>query len=138
MRLQFIKYFVTGLSGVVLDIGSLYLFKTYLHLLPVTAVIINQFFLLNYIFFLNKYWSFKSIGTTHQQLRRFLLLSTLNYAISVAWMWLLNSHWGVNYLLARLMNIILSVGWNFLLYRGWVYANHAPKPPVYNTPAKTP
>ena len=54
MRHQFARYFVIGLGAVVLDIGSLYLLKEYLHLRPVMAVIVNGVFILNYVFFLKK------------------------------------------------------------------------------------
>ena len=37
MRHQFIRYFVIGLGAMVLDIGSLYVLKEYLHFRPVVA-----------------------------------------------------------------------------------------------------
>ena len=121
LRREFIKYFVVGVSGLVLDVGSLYAFKEFLHLRPVTAVIINQAFLLNYVFFLNKYWAFKSRGVTRAQMVKFYTLAGINYVISVAWMYFFNEHLGVNYLLARMSNVALAVAWNFLLYRFWVF-----------------
>ena len=121
MRQQFARYFVIGLSGVILDIGSLYLLKEFLHFRPVVAVIINGVFLLNYVFFLNKHWAFKSQGITHKQMVRFFILAGLNYAISVVWMYIFNHKFGFNYLLVRIANIALSVAWNFLLYKYWVY-----------------
>lgn len=121
MRRQFSRYFIIGFSGVILDVGSLYLLKQYLHLRPVTAVIINGIFLLNYVFFLNKYWTFKSDGISHKQMVRFFVLSGMNYAISIVWMYIFNHKFGFNYLFVRLANIALSVAWNFLLYKYWVY-----------------
>ena len=126
MRHQFARYFVIGLCGVFLDVGSLYLLKQYLHLRPVVAVIINGIFLLNYIFFLNKYWAFKSTGITHRQMVRFFLLSGVNYVISITWMYIFNEKSGFNYLLVRIANIALSVAWNFLLYKYWVYRREEP------------
>lgn len=121
MRYQFARYFVIGIGGAVLDIGSLYLLKQYLHIRPVVAVVINGIFLLNYIFFLNKYWAFKSVGITHKQMIRFFILAGINYAISISWMYVFNHKLGFYYLLVRLANIALSVAWNFLLYKYWVY-----------------
>ena len=121
LRREFAKYFIVGISGLVLDIGSLYLFKEYLHLRPVTAVVINQAFLLNYVFFLNKYWAFKVKGITHKQMVRFYILAGINYLISVTWMWLFTEHGHINYLVARLANVALAVAWNFLSYKYWVY-----------------
>ncbi len=123
MRQQFVRYFVIGIGAVVLDIGSLYLLKQYLHLRPVTAVIINGIFILNYVFFLNKYWAFKSTGVTHKQMVRFFILAGVNYAIAIGWMYIFNHKFGFYYLFVRLANIALSVAWNFLLYKFWVYKN---------------
>ena len=121
LRREFAKYFIIGISGVILDIGTLYLLKEYGHIRPVIAVIINQAFLINYSFFLNKFWAFKSKGMTHRQMVRFYFLAGLNYLFSIAWMWVFNEHLGLNYLVARLANIALCVAWNFLLYKYWVY-----------------
>lgn len=121
LRKQFSKYFIIGSSGVVLDIATLYFFKEYFDMRPVYAVILNQAIMLNYIFFLNKFWSFGAKGTTHSQMIRFYILSGFNYAFSVVWMWMLNEEFHVNYLVARLANIILSVSWNFLIYKFWVF-----------------
>ena len=126
MRQQFARYFIIGFSGVILDVGSLYLLKEYLHLRPVVAVIINGIFLLNYVFFLNKYWAFKSTGITHKQIVRFFILAGFNYVIAIAWMFIFNHKFGFNYLLVRIANIALSVAWNFLLYKYWVYKHEEP------------
>lgn len=120
-RREFAKYFIIGVSGVVLDIGSLYLFKEKLGFTPTLAVVINQFFLINYSFFFNKFWAFKSKGITHRQMVRFYVLSGLNYALSIGWMAFFNGHLHFNYLLVRMSNIALAVAWNFLLYKYWVY-----------------
>ncbi len=126
MRHQFVRYFVIGIGAVVLDVGSLYLLKEYLHLRPVVAVIINGVFILNYVFFLNKYWAFKSTGITHKQMIRFFILAGINYGIAIGWMYFFNHKFGLNYLLVRLANIALSVAWNFLLYKFWVYKQEEP------------
>lgn len=121
VRQQFAKYFVTGVSAVILDISSLAFFKEILHFTPLQAVIINQVFLLAYVFLVNKYWAFGSKGLTHSQVIKFLILSGFNYLVSVAWMWLWNEKFGFNYLGVRIVNVALSVSWNFLLYKYWVY-----------------
>lgn len=120
---QFFRYFLIGISGVALDIGSLYILKTYFDMRPVTAVIVNQLLMLNYIFFLNKKWSFGASGLTHQQMVRFYILAGINYLFSIFWMWVLNENLSVHYLITRIMNIALAVSWNFLLYKFWVFAD---------------
>lgn len=134
MRKEFVKYFVIGATSFVLDIGSLYLFKEYLHFRPYTAVVINQLVILNFVFFMNKHWSFQAGGTTHKQMVRFLTLATFNYIFSIAWMWFFTEYRAIHfihpeygYLFVRTANVILSVGWNFLLYKYWVYRVSVPQ-----------
>lgn len=120
---QFVKYFVTGVSGLLLDILLLFLLKEYLNVRPVIAVIISQALLLNYVFLINKHWSFGAEGMTHKQAVKYYILAGANYLFSVLWMWLFNEQLRVYYLLARIINIALAVSWNFLLYKYWVYKN---------------
>ncbi len=121
MKKEFTKYFLIGISGVILDIATLFIFKEYLRLRPVSAVIINQLLLLNYVFILNKYWTFKNKAMAKPQIIKFIILAGANYIFSVLWMLIWNEHLGFNYLLVRLINITLAVSWNFLLYKFWVF-----------------
>ena len=121
-RRQFIKYFITGVSAVILDIASLFVLKEYAGMRPMLAVVVNQFFILNFVFFVNKHWSFKANGATTRQVGRFLIVAGGNYIIAIVWMWFFNERLGLNYLLARVINIAVAVAWNFLLYRYFVYA----------------
>lgn len=120
-RKEFTKYFLIGSSGVVLDIVSLFIFKEYLHLRPVLAVIVNQFFLIIYVFYLNKHWAFRNSELARPQAAKFISLAGTNYVFSILWMLAWNEHLGFNYLLVRLINIAMAVSWNFLLYKFWVF-----------------
>lgn len=120
-RYQFVKYAATGSSAVVLDMGSLFCLKEYAGMSPVIAVVINQIFIVNYVFFLNKYWSFQSQGMTGRQMTRFLVVALWNYVFAIIWMLIFYQRFEMNYLLARILNIILAVSWNFLLYKYFVY-----------------
>lgn len=121
LRQQFAKYFLIGITAFVLDIGSLYLLKEYADLSPVISIVLNQIVIVNLVFYLNKTWSFQSIGQTHKQIIRFYILAVVNYLISIIWMGAMHNYLHINYLIARIANIILAVAWNFLLYRYWVY-----------------
>lgn len=123
LRRQFAKYFIVGVSGVFLDLGTLFLFKEKLGLMPVVSVIINQTFLLAYNFSLNKYWTFKNQEMPTKQIVRYLTLAGFNYIVAVGAMYVLNHILGYNYLLVRLGTIILAVAWNFFLYKYWVYTS---------------
>lgn len=118
---DFIRYFIVGVSAVLLDTGSLFLLKEFAHFTPVQAVASNQPLVLLFVFTVNKQWSFSSTGNTGKQMIKFFTLAGANYLFSLGWIWLMAHELGLNYLIARLANIILAVGWNFLLYKHWVY-----------------
>ncbi|MBU1896073.1 GtrA family protein, partial [Patescibacteria group bacterium] len=120
IRGQFVKYFAVGVSGVVLDITSLILLKEVFGISPVVAVIINQAFLIAYVFFLNKYWSFKNKELPHKQIIKFLTLSLFNYIFSVIAMYIFSTQMEFNYILVRILTIVVMVSWNFFLYKYWV------------------
>lgn len=120
-RAQFFRYFVVGGTAFILDMSSLYFIKEHFSLQPTQAVVINQVFILGYVFSLNKKWSFGATGATRHQLFKFLTLAGFNYLVSVGWMWSFNHVLGVHYLLTRVANIVLATSWNFLLYKYWVY-----------------
>ncbi|MBI5023146.1 MAG: GtrA family protein [Candidatus Magasanikbacteria bacterium] len=120
---QLFFYAVIGGSAFVLDMGSLILFKEVLHVKPVITVIFSQIIIINYVFFLNKHFSFQSSGKTRKQIVKFYLLAGWNYVFGIGWMWLLNETLNWNYLVVRVAGIILAVSWNFLLYKFWVYKN---------------
>ena len=128
LRKEFAKYFIIGFTSFVLDLGSLYVFKEFLHFKPYVAVTINQLFILNYVFFMNKHWAFRAGGVTHRQMIKFAVLAGFNYVFSVAWMWFFTEfikirfiHPEYGYLFIRTANVVLAVAWNFFLYKYWIY-----------------
>ena len=120
-RRQLFFYVIIGGSAFVLDMSSLIFFKEILGVKPVITVIFSQIIIINYVFFLNKHFSFQSFGKTRQQMIKFYLLACWNYFFGIGWMWLLNEVMSWNYLAVRVAGIVLAVSWNFLLYKFWVY-----------------
>lgn len=121
IRVQFMKYFLVGISGLFLDIGTLIIFREFFGWEATNAVIVNQFIVLGYNFSLNKYWSFSNMDMPHKQVVRYLILAAFNYAISVAAMYVGNDRAGFDYRLVRIGTIAAMVSWNFFLYKYWVY-----------------
>ena len=130
LRRQFAKYFIIGISGVILDMVTLVLFKEVFGIAPTIAVIVNQILLLSYNFYLNKNWSFREKSMPHKQIARFLILALGNYIFSVGAMYIFNHVLDFDYRLVRLATIAIMVSWNFLLYKYWVYKS---EPSVINS-----
>lgn len=128
VRTQLSRYFMVGISGVVLDVGSLALLERY-GVRPTLAVVVTQIFLLTYNFSLNKYWSFGSRAIPHRQLVRYLVLAGWNYLFSVGAMYIGNEHFGVSAVLVRLGSIALMTSWNFFLYKYVVYREDGAQQP---------
>ena len=118
---QFFRYVIVGITGTLLDIATLFVFKEYVHLTPVFSVVLNQIIMLVYIYVLNKYWTFKSEGNIGLEMVRLYIVFGLNYGIAIAWMWFGHDILGAQYLLVRIANIACSTLWNFILYRLWVF-----------------
>lgn len=121
IRLQFKRYFIIGLSGVLLDLSTLYFLKEYLYLHQVLAISINQCLILSYIFVANRAWSFSSNDNATPQLLKFLLVICFNYLFAIFIMWIFSEQLLFNYLLVRIFNVIFMVPVNFLLYKYFVY-----------------
>lgn len=121
LRREFVKYFLVGFSGLLIDMSSLILLTEVFGMFPVVAVLINQAVLLSYNFTLNKYWSFRNRAMPHKQLVRYLSLAAFNYSFSVSTMYVFNHIIGLDYRLVRIATIMVMVSWNFFLYKYWVY-----------------
>lgn len=127
VRHEFSKYFIVGVSGLILDMGTLILFKEWFGLTPTVAVVVNQAIILTYNFLLNKYWSFRNKEMPHKQIVRYVLLAGFNYAFSVFIMYIGSERLGYDYRAVRIATIAAMVAWNFLLYKYWVYRADEPK-----------
>lgn len=129
LRRKFIRYFIVGISGLVIDIGLLWLLKERGHMRAVIAIIFSQIIVLSYNFTFNKLWAFGSKGLSHTQLVRYIVTAAWNYFFAIVFMWVFNEKLGLNYLIVRLVSIALMVSWNFLLYHFWIFPRQtAPLP----------
>ena len=118
---KFMKYFVVGISGLILDIGLLYLASDVLGIRPLFALLVTQIIVITYNYLLNKYWSFENRGAHGRQLARYSVVLGFNYLFGEAAMYFGNEVFDVHHLLIRIATVALAVSWNFLLYNYWVY-----------------
>jgi putative flippase GtrA len=121
LRQQFMKYFVVGLSGLVLDFA---IFAVLADVILITAWIseaVTKAVVTGYNFTLNKYWSFESDKKTHKELIRFLILAGFNYVFAVVAMYIFNGQLGFEKYSVKATTVAMMVSWNFFLYKYWVY-----------------
>lgn len=121
VRREFVKYFFVGISGFILDLGSLMLLKQVFGFSAVAAVVVNQPVVLLYNFSLNKWWSFRNRALPYKQIVKYLSIAILNYFFSVTAMYVLHDVLYLDYRLARVVTVAAMVPVNFLLYKYWVY-----------------
>lgn len=121
MRHEFVKYFVVGVSGVIIDLGTLIFFKQAFGFSGIVSVACNQALVLIYNFLLNKYWSFRNRALPGRQIVRYATLAALNYIFSIGVMYVGNGLLGIDYRLVRIATIIIMVPVNFFAYKFWVY-----------------
>ena len=123
-RYQILKYLVTGGSGFVLDIATLWLLKEKFGFTPTQAVIANQIFMVSYLFLFYKFWAFRARGITHSQLIRFVCVLAWDYIFSVLMMALGTEILSFNYLLVRTATIAINTLWNYPLYKYFVFVEN--------------
>jgi putative flippase GtrA len=126
VRMQFSKYFFVGISGLLIDMATLIIFREVFGWIPTIAVVVNQVIVLGYNFTLNKYWSFANKEIPHKQLVRYAVLATFNYIFSVGTMYIFNGMFEFDYRVVRIVTIAVMVNWNFFLYKYWVYRVDTP------------
>ncbi|MCF6276440.1 MAG: GtrA family protein [Candidatus Magasanikbacteria bacterium] len=124
LRLEFFRYFVVGITALLLDLSLLILIKDFLNLDSVRAVMLGQIPVFFYVFFLNKYWSFgsKKMVLIRLQFIKYLIVVGFNYIIGIATMIIFNHFLEFDAKLVRIGTIALGVSWNFFLYRYWIYS----------------
>lgn len=120
-RAQIYKFFVVGVSGVLLDLGLLFLFSQIVHIWPPFAVVLVQTCVLSYNFLLNKYWAFGVKDNIKSQFWKYTLLVIANYALSFGSMYLFYHIFSFNYMIIRVSTIACIFPFNFLAYKYWVY-----------------
>lgn len=118
---EFAKYLLVGSSSVLIDLATLFVLIDFFKISSVWAVVINQVFIYNYVFFLNKYFVFRVKNNLWKQTFRYYQLAAVNYVFTIVWMYFFVEIGQQHYLLARVLNIILATSWNFFIYRFFVY-----------------
>jgi len=118
------KFGFVGLSGVLVNIGFLYLFTEYMGLYYIIAsVVAIEISILNN-FLLNDYWTFslrdEVDSFTHNRFQRFLsfqCVSIVGFIINIGILYTLTENFGIYYLVSNLIGIVIVFFWNYLINR---------------------
>jgi dolichol-phosphate mannosyltransferase len=124
--LRFAKFCLVGLSGVLVNMGLLWLLTEFagLFYLLSAAISIETSILSN--FTLNDYFTFRdrrspTLKSFLSRLVRFNLVSLAGLALNMGVLWLLTEVFGVYYLLSNLCGIVVATLWNYLVNTWWTW-----------------
>jgi len=124
--LRFIKFCLVGASGILVNMGLLWLLTELagLFYLLSAAISIETSIITNFI--LNDRFTFpdrRSPGAGHflRRLLKFNIVSLAGLGINLGVLWLLTSVLGIYYLLSNLCGIAAATLWNYLANIGWTW-----------------
>lgn len=118
---QLWRFVICGGSGFALDLGSLTLFVEYAKIDPRIAVILSSVVGATFVFFANKFFTFKNRERkTGSQVMKFILV----YGVSIIGNSLIANALlliGLNYLFAKIIAVGIGALWNYALSHGFVF-----------------
>ena len=116
MFLQFIKFYVVGGTGVVVDFGITFLFKEKLKLNKYIANSLGFMAAASTNYLLNRWWTFRSHDPeVAQQYVQFVGISAIGLILNNIIIYLLNDKARLNFYLSKLIAIGLVTLWNFFM-----------------------
>lgn len=124
---RIIKFLLVGASGVIVNLGLLYILKEFLkiHYLVAGLIAIECSIINNFI--LNSIWTWKdrfipSLKVYLYRLIKFNISTGLSILlINFCFLWLLTEYFNVYYLISQSIGILMGTILNFLLYHYWVF-----------------
>jgi len=130
--MRLIKFGLVGLSGIVVNMGLLYLLTEYAGVYYlVSAVVAIEVSILNN-FILNDFWTFSSRRLIHRyswikRLFAFHIIAAGGLLINLGVLYLLVEFAGIYYMIANLTGILVAFLWNFFLNRHLTWKGGVPR-----------
>ena len=119
---QFFKYCLVGISGTLIDLIFLYIFVEYMKINVIPAAILSFMLAVTNNFIFNKKWTFKSPSRNIKKLYiKFLIVSTIGLALTIASMYAFVNILDVWYMLAKVFTSLIVLTWNFLGNKIWTF-----------------
>lgn len=114
------KYYVVGISGILVNLGILYVLKEYVGLWYLVSSAIAIYISMTTNFFLNKAWTFNDAKVKQSTLFmyvKFIGISIIGMLIQLGFNYLFVDKMHLYYMLAALISIVIASGINFILNR---------------------
>ncbi len=114
------KYYIVGVSGVLINLGILYVLKEYVGLWYLVSSAIAIYVSMTTNFFLNKAWTFNDTAIKQPVIfmyAKFIGISIIGMLIQLGFNYLFVDKAHLYYLLAALISIVIASGINFILNR---------------------
>lgn len=130
--MKMIKFGLVGLSGIVVNMGLLYLLTEYAGIYYlISAVVAIELSILNN-FILNDFWTFSSRRLIHRyswikRLFAFHIIAAGGLLINLGVLYLLTEYAGIYYLVANLAGILVAFLWNYFLNRHLTWKGGVPR-----------
>jgi dolichyl-phosphate beta-glucosyltransferase len=125
----FFKYSVVGVSGTIVDLGTLYIFVDFLHIPVLLATAISFILAVINNFILNKYWTFQNKSSNvRKQFIKFLIVSVIGLLLTEMFMALFVYVLKIWYLISKLLTSAIILVWNFLGNKHWTFKDKHVKP----------
>ncbi|MFC1592865.1 glycosyltransferase [Candidatus Omnitrophota bacterium] len=124
--LRFVKFCMVGASGVLVNMGLLWLLTEFIGWFYLFSAAISIEISIISNFTLNDYFTFpdrRSHGARHflKRLVKFNMVSLAALGINLTVLWLLTTVFGVYYLLSNLCGIAVATLWNYLANFWWTW-----------------
>lgn len=124
------KFGIVGLSGIVVNLGILYLLVQFLQANDILASFIATEIAILNNFIWNDLWTFSSMESRHlssrfHRLVAFNLVSAGGVVINLGIFYGLTRWFGLWYILAQLVGILVAFAWNFLVNRRFTWTRQS-------------
>lgn len=123
---KMIKFGLVGASGIVVDMGVLFLLVSFTGVNNVVSAGLATETAIIWNFLWNDVWAFKEAGENSfksliERALKFNAVSGVGLGIKVAVFWFLTALAGINYLLANLIGIFVVFIWNYVANVNWTW-----------------
>lgn len=108
------KFFVVGASAAVIDFGLLYLLTEYGGIYYLVSATISFVIAALYNYFMNRRWTFQSIGSKKKQIPIFFTVAILGIIFNNAILYIGVEQFAIWYIYAKVFATIVVTVWNFM------------------------